>query len=147
MKDTDNSSKANAWMGRALFQGWLSVALWMTIGLLLEGLIGYKIPAYLQDDTRRELFRLAHAHGTLLGLVLIAATLTTQRLSTPLHRVASVALQLGSVLMPIGFLLAGVWHTETDPGLAIWLVPPGALMVIFGVVSTALAVRQQLKLD
>ena len=147
MKGTDNSSKANAWTGRALFQGWLSVASWMTIGLLLEGLIGYKIPAYLQDDTRRELFRLAHAHGTLLGLVLIAATLTTQRLSTPLPRVAGVALQLGSVLMPIGFLLAGVWHTETDPGLAIWLVPPGALMVIFGVVSTALAVRQQLKLD
>ena len=147
MKDTDNSAKANAWTGRALFQGWLSVASWMTIGLLLEGLIGYKIPAYLQDDTRRELFRLAHAHGTLLGLVLIAATLTTQRLSTPLHRVAGVALQLGSVLMPIGFLLAGVWHTETDPGLAIWLVPPGALMVIFGVVSIALTVRQQSKLD
>ena len=56
-------------------QGWVSVAVWMSFGLLLEGLLGYKIPTYLNDPQRRELFQLAHTHGTLLGLVLIGAAL------------------------------------------------------------------------
>ena len=122
-----------------LFQGWLSVAIWMGVGLLLEGLLGYKIPAYLQDETRRELFRLAHAHGTLLGLVLIAAALCARGFEVELSRAAQLALRAGSALMPVGFLVAGVWHPEGDPGLAIWLVPPGAVLVIFGAAAMALA--------
>jgi hypothetical protein len=142
---TNDTPKADAWSGRVLFQGWISIAVWMSAGLLLEGLLGFKIPAYLQDETRRELFRLAHAHGTLLGLVLVAASLTSQRLTSPIPHLAVLALQLGSAIMPLGFFIAGIWHTETDPGLAIWLVPPGAVLVIFGVVSIALAVRKQSK--
>jgi hypothetical protein len=42
-------------------------------------------------------------------------------------------------LMPIGFLLGGVWHYESDPGVGIWLVPVAAVMVVFGVVSLAIA--------
>src|SRR4029453_14876632 len=141
MKETSNGPAVNGLPNAVLFQGWLSIAVWMSVGLLLEGLLGYKIPLYLQDETRRELFRLAPAHGTLLGLVLVAAFLTSRRLTNPIPRLAGFALQLGAVIMPLGFLLAGVWHTETDPGLAIWLVPPGALLVIFAVVSLALATR------
>ena len=118
-----------------LFQGWVSLALWMVVGLLLEGLMAYKTPAYLQDNVRRELFRLAHAHGAVLGLVLIAAALSGERFQIPPARAARIALRLGAVLMPLGFLLAGVWHYESDPGLAIWLAPVGAALLIFGVVS------------
>lgn len=121
-----------------LRQGWVSVAVWMAVGLLLEGLLGYKAPSYLNDPQRRELFRLAHSHGTLLGVVLIVAALTAQRFSLP-PNLAQWALKIGAVMMPVGFLLAGVWHPEGDPGLAIWLVPPGALLVIFGVVAMALS--------
>jgi hypothetical protein len=121
-----------------LTQGWLSIAFWMSVGLLLEGLLGYKIPAYLSDPQRRELFRLAHAHGTLLGVILIAAGLCAERFATALPKAARFALRLGSILMPVGFFVSGIWHTESDPGLAIWLVPPGALMVIFGAVVLAL---------
>jgi hypothetical protein len=113
----------------------------MIVGLLLEGLMAYKTPAYLQDSERRELFRLAHTHGTFLGLVLIAAALCAERFKLLPARAASGALRLGAVLMPLGFLLAGVWHYESDPGLAIWLVPAGALLLIFGVISFALASR------
>ncbi|MBS1787322.1 MAG: hypothetical protein JST85_06360 [Acidobacteria bacterium] len=120
-----------------LRQGWISVALWMTVGLLLEGLLGYKAPGYLGDPQRRELLRLAHTHGTLLGVVLVVASLTAQRFAAP-PRLAQLGLQIGSVMMPVGFLLAGIWHPEGDPGLAIWLVPPGALLVIFGAVAMAL---------
>ncbi len=123
-----------------LRQGWVSVAVWMTVGLLLEGLLGYKAPSYLGDPQRRELFRLAHSHGTLLGVVLIVAALTAQRIAAP-PQLAQWALRIGAVMMPVGFLLAGVWHPEGDPGLAIWLVPPGALLVIFGVVAMALSLK------
>lgn len=123
-----------------LRQGWVSVACWMAVGLLLEGLLGYKAPSYLNDPQRRELFRLAHSHGALLGVVLIVAALTAQRFGMP-PRTAQLALRIGAVMMPVGFLLAGVWHPEGDPGLAIWLVPPGALLVIFGAVAMALSLK------
>ena len=122
-----------------LAQGWISIAIWMTFGLLLEGLLGYKTPAYLLDNERRELFRLAHAHGTLLGVLLVAAALCIQRFQVAPLRAAMTSLCIGSVVMPLGFLLAGIWHYESDPGVAIWLVPPAALLLIFGVVAFALA--------
>jgi hypothetical protein len=111
----------------------------MVVGLLLEGLMAYKTPAYLQDSERRELFRLAHTHGAFLGLVLIAAALCAERFQLLPPRAPRAALRLGAALMPLGFLFAGVWHYESDPGLAIWLVPAGALLLIFGVISFALA--------
>ncbi len=123
-----------------LRQGWISIAVWMAVGLLLEGLLGYKAPSYLNDLQRRELFRLAHSHGTLLGVMLVAAALTAQRFAAP-PQMAQWALRIGAVMMPVGFLLAGIWHPEGDPGLAIWLVPPGALLVIFGVIALALSLK------
>src|ERR1041384_728019 len=114
---------------RLLRQGWASIAVWMSAGLLLEGLIGYKIPAYLSDPQRRELFRLGHTHGTLLGILLVVAALVLQR-GAAVPKAAWTALRIGAVLMPAGFFVAGIWHTESDPGLAIWLVPPGALLII-----------------
>ena len=56
-------------------QGWISLAAWIVFGLLMEGLIGFRSPALLDDSVRRDMFRLAHAHGTLLNLVLIAAAI------------------------------------------------------------------------
>lgn len=140
--DAESPLPGLAWAG-TLFQGWLSLALWMVVGLLLEGLMAYKTPAYLRDDERRELFRLAHTHGTFLGLVLIAAALCGQRFLLAPPRVARRALQLGASLMPIGFLLAGIWHYESDPGLAIWLVPVAAVLLVFAVISFALASAKQ----
>src|SRR5262245_47190565 len=124
-----------------LFHGWIGVTLWMTFGLLLESLMAYKSPGYLGDPQRRELFRLAHAHGTLLHLILIAAALSGSRAHVEIPRLARGALRIGVLILPAGFLLAGVWHPEGDPGLAIWLVPAGALLTIFGGFATALACR------
>lgn len=134
-----DKSQSEGWIGAMLFQGWLSMAFWMTFGLLLEGLLGYKIPAYLGDSQRRELFQLAHAHGTLLSLVLVAAALCAKNFAVDIPRLAQIALRVGAVLMPLGFLLAGISHPEGDPGIAIWLVPFAALLVIFGAIAIALA--------
>ncbi len=123
-------------------QGWIGVTVWMTLGLLLEGLLAYRAPSYLEDAQRRELFRLAHAHGTVLSGLLVLAGLTLQQL-TAFPKLAALALRAGSLLMPIGFLLAGLSHPEGDPGLGIWLVPPGALLMIFGVVALVISWHNQ----
>lgn len=121
---------------RMMKQGWIGAAVWMLLGLMLESLMAYKIPSYLGDPLRRELLRLAHAHGALLSLVLIVAA----GLANP-ARYARVALRIGSVLVPGGFLLSGIWHPEGDPGLAIWLVPPGAVLMILGVFAAGCSLR------
>ena len=140
MSDNESNKPGRPqWARSMLVQGWVSVAVWMSFGLLLEGLLGYKIPSYLVDIQRRELFRLAHAHGTLLGLILIAITLSCEYATVRLHRAARISVRAGALLMPVGFLLAGLSHPEGDPGIAIWIVPPSAVLVVFGIVSTALS--------
>ena len=124
-----------------LMQAWSGIAFWMALGLLLEGLLAFKSPAYLLDAQRRELFRLAHTHGVLLNLLLCAAALCGRQRPAPAS--ANWCLRMGAILMPVGFLAAGIAHPEGDPGLAIWLVPPAALLVIFGAVSTALSWRAE----
>jgi hypothetical protein len=124
-----------------LRQGWIALAFWMSFGLWLEGLLGYKVPAYLSDPTRRELFRLAHTHGAVLALVLIAAAICFRQRLIQTQNFVEWVLRIGTVLMPTGFLLAGIWHYEGDPGLAIWLVPPSALLIIFGIVCIVLSVN------
>ena len=137
-KSTSDTAAASApGAARMIRQGWISIAFWMTFGLFLEGLLGYKTPAYLDDPQRRELFRLAHAHGALLGLLLIAAALCGRLGIAQPTRAAEIALRTGALLLPVGFLLSGVWHSESDPGLAIWLVPPAALLTIFGAITMA----------
>ena len=142
MRDGENSKQEVNSPGNLgmLRQGWIGVACWMAVGLLLEGLLGYKSPGYLNDTQRRELLRLAHTHGTLLSAVLILAALTGARFGAS-PQLAQRCLRIGAVMMPVGFLLAGVWHPEGDPGLAIWIVPPGALLMIFGVVAIALSLK------
>src|SRR5262245_26651171 len=129
MSDNESNKPGRPqWARSMLVQGWVSVAVWMSFGLLLEGLLGYKIPSYLVDIQRRELFRLAHAHGTLLGLILIAITLSCEYATVRLHRAARISVRAGALLMPVGFLLAGLSHPEGDPGIAIWIAQPSAVM-------------------
>ena len=139
-KSVDGSAVVpSGWPARMMRQGWAGVAFWMAFGLLLEGLLGYKNPSYLDDPQRREMFRLAHAHGTLLSLLLVAASLCGRGGLARAPRPARFALRTGTLLLPLGFMLSGVWHYEGDPGLGIWLVPPAALLVIFGVVTLAVS--------
>lgn len=139
----DGADELSRRYGQVAFQGWLSLALWMSFGLLLESLMAYKSPAYLDDAQRRELFRLAHAHGTLLGVVMVIAAIWARGTGAQLSRLSIIALRLGTVVMPLGFLGAGFWHPESDPGLAIWLVPAGALLLIFALTSIALSSRSR----
>jgi len=128
-----------AFVSGLLLQAWLSIAVWMSFGLLLESLIGYRVPAYLNDELRRELFRLAHTHGALLNVVLLLAAICLDRGLVSASKTALWALRIGVVLMPLGFLLGGIWHTEGEPGFGVGLAPLGGLLVIFGVVNLAIS--------
>jgi hypothetical protein len=124
-------------------QGWISLAAWIVFGILIEGLIGFRSPALLDDSVRRDMFRLAHAHGTLLNLVLIIAAICVQLGLIRLSAMASVGLQISAVLLPVGFLLAGVWHFKDDPGIAIVLVPVGAVLLLVSALWIALSTSQR----
>jgi len=122
-------------------QGWISLAAWIVFGLLIEGLTGFRSPVLLDDSTRREMFRLAHAHGTLLNLVLIAAAICAKLDLVRLGTIASLGLRSAVVLLPAGFLLAGIWHFKDDPGLGILLVPIGAVLLLAVALGIAFSVE------
>ena len=54
--------------------GWWSMLVFLTLGVVLEALHAFKAGFYLDvsQETRRLMWTLAHAHGTLFGLVHIA---------------------------------------------------------------------------
>lgn len=72
------SSSLRAFMNfarRHLVCGWCFLHLYLFVGLLLEALHGFKFGWYLDVDNemRRLMLTLGHAHGTLFALVNIAA--------------------------------------------------------------------------
>ena len=121
-------------------QGWISLALWIAFGILIEGLIGFRTPALVDDPIRRDLLRLAHAHGTLLNLLLLIAAILARLDLMRLGRAASASLRIAVVILPMGFLLSGVWHYRDDPGLGIFFVPIGAVLLLFAAFSLGLSV-------
>ncbi len=135
---------------RHILFGWWSLLFFLTLGIFLEMLHGFKIGWYLNvsNESRRLMFTLAHAHGTLLALVQIAAGLTIRLVpacSAAWRRFGSTALIGASVLLPGGFLLGGLNIMGGDPGYGIFFVPLGALLLFVGVFLTgreALSLRR-----
>jgi hypothetical protein len=119
--------------------GWCGLLVFLCLGGLLETLHGFKLGFYL-DPThklRRELWTLAHAHGTLLSLVHIgfaAGLLHFGRWSEAGLKLASFFLLDALLLMPLGFFLGGWSPSESDPSLGILLVPLGAVLLLVAVV-------------
>src|SRR5687767_2952499 len=70
------------YLRRHLRFGWWSLLIFLTLGIVLEGLHAFKVGGYLNvsNSTRRLLWTLAHAHGTALALVHIAFAVTANYL-------------------------------------------------------------------
>jgi hypothetical protein len=123
--------------------GWLLLAISLPFGVTLEVLHGFKVQAYLASDMRREMWRLAHAHGTLLGMLcLVAAALADAHVPDAIRPRVLAMIRWGAVLMPLGFFLGGVLNSEGDPSLGILLVPPGALLLVVALVRVAVQARR-----
>ncbi len=136
-----DGSKALA--GTHLRIGWWTVLVFLTLGALLEAFHALKAPLYVdaENETRRLMWTLAHAHGTLLGLLHIALAVTLTRLPgwVRSRAMASNCLKAATVLLPGGFFLGGVTVHGGDPGLGIVLVPLGALVLFVSVFQIARA--------
>ena len=131
--------------------GWWSLLTFVALGILLESLLAYKVTWYLGEDyenIRRLMWRLAHAHGTLLSLVHLLFAMTVHLVPATVSqrgaRFASPCFMAASFLLPGGFFLGGIFTFEqhADPGMGIFLVPVGALMMVVAVLLTALGVTK-----
>lgn len=130
------------YLRRHLRFGWWSLLCFLTLGIVLESLHGFKVDWYLDvaNATRRFMWTLAHAHGVLLSLVHLAFAVTLPHLAADtvrLARLASPCLMGATFFLPGGFFLGGVVIHGGDPGLGILLVPLGALFLFIGVLLTA----------
>lgn len=127
---------------RHLRLGWWSLLFFTTLGLVLELLHGLKIRAYLDvsNDTRRLMWTLAHAHGTLLAMLNIVFGLTLRVVPefTP-SRLAFISLALAgaTIVVPAAFFLGGVVFYGGDPGLGIVLLPVGAFLLLAAIFRIA----------
>ncbi len=115
--------------------GWWSIFAFATLGLVLEGLHAYKVSSYLDvsNETRRLMWRLAHAHGVLLGLIHVVyglALVAVPRPGTPHGQLITRSLIGATLLIPGGFFLGGVAFYAGDPGLGVLLVPVGACLLL-----------------
>jgi len=118
--------------------GWWGLLLFLSLGIALETLHGFKAGAYLDPEhrLRRLLWTLAHAHGTLLGLVNLgfaAGLLQFGRWTERRLKLASFFLIDALLFLPAGFFLGGIGHTEVDPSPGVLLVPLGALFLLLAV--------------
>ena len=128
---------------RHLRFGWWSLFVFLSLGVVLEALHGLKIGWYLDvsSETRRLMFTLGHAHGTLFAIVNILYGLTVREISSLNPRpYVSACLIWGAMLVPGGFLLGGVIVHGGDPSLGILFVPAGALILMAATFSIARAV-------
>ena len=120
---------------RHFLVGFSGLAVFMAGGLALEALHGLKVGGYLNvgNEMRRMMWTLAHAHGTLFSLIHVAiGAYVSVRESTntaALNR-ASILASFGTLLLPTGFFLGGLWHYGGDPGIGIFLVPVGAISML-----------------
>jgi len=117
--------------------GFWAIAIFAATGLALEALHAWKVPWYVDPaaETRRLLFRLGHAHGTLLGLVNVAFGLALRAHVTLGPRaggLASGALLSSLVLVPLGFFLGGLGAKGGDPGAAVLVTPVGGVLFVIG---------------
>lgn len=132
---------------RHLRRDWLCLLVFLAAGLALESLHGLKVAAYLDLDqsVRRHMWTLAHAHGALLGLTHLGLAATVRahpHLATCLKgHIASVSLDLASLLLPLGFFLGGLHHYAGDPGLGVLLVPLGGALLLLAALAVLLGLR------
>src|SRR5438034_11255994 len=126
---------------RNLRFGWWSLLVFLSIGATLEALHGFKIGWYVDvgNETRRLMFTLAHAHGTLLALVNIVVGLMVRILDRfALRSSVSFALIWAAILLPGGFFLGGIVIYDADAGWGVCLLPVGAALLFYSITRIAI---------
>jgi hypothetical protein len=142
---TQKKTEAPAAEGRARVHarfGWTLLLVSLVFGAVMETLEGFRWAPLVRDAWMQRLWSLAHFHGAAFGLLnlIYVPWADTKALSESRRTSASRMLRVGSVAMPLGFLLGGIGHPEGDPSIGIFLSPVGGLFVIYAVAVQTLAV-------
>jgi hypothetical protein len=134
--------EADAYAARHITLGLSSLLVYTVVGFGLEALHAFKLQAYLavSNDTRRLMWTLGHAHGTLLGLIDIAIGGVLRIGLLGVRRIRAVwwLLAVSTIALPSGFFLGGIAFYSGDPGVGAALIPLGAVALI---AALALAVN------
>ena len=106
-------------------------------GWSLLRMIAGRIPGYLDNPVRQNLFRAGHAHaGVLLLLTLVGILYVDQTdLSGGTRTLVRTGLALAPILMPAGFFLSVVRPGDDRPNRLIVLVYLGALSLAASAVT------------
>ena len=136
----------NFYAHRHLRFGWWTLLVFLSLGIVLEVFHGFKVGWYLDgsNETRRLMWTLGHAHGTLLALVNIAFGATVAMLpglSARQRPWVSGCLLAATVLIPGGFILGGAVIQAGDPGVGIVLLPLGAVFLLAAIFWIARGTR------
>lgn len=122
--------------------GWVGLFVAVLGGVAIDAMLGLKIGLYLdvENETRRQMWRLAHAHAAGVSLIHVALGAYLATSSAPLSLAIRVASKLSTVALlalPAGFALGGAQLYGGEPGLGIFLTPVGgfALAVAIGGVA------------
>jgi hypothetical protein len=118
--------------------GWASLAIGVATGLVM-GLWSFDgplpTPAWLGEygDTPRRLARLGHIAFLGLGIlnILLARELPHSTLGQRGQRLASIAMNVGNVLLPITLFAAAAWH----PAKYAMGIPATAVFVALGLAA------------
>lgn len=114
------------------------ICFWIFFGLLLDSFLGTKQLFYISNPMRREMWRLAHTHGTLITLVFLAY-MHFRGIAKKQHE---NMMFIGAILMPVGFFLGGIVTTEIDPFVGVFLVPIGGFLFVLGLLLSLFTTPQ-----
>ncbi|MCA8943766.1 MAG: hypothetical protein KDB80_14480 [Planctomycetes bacterium] len=133
---------------RHLRFGWLALVVFVLAGVTLEAMHGFKVAWYLDvgNETRRLLWRLAHAHGAVLAILNLVFATTLAHLECEharWRRVASPCLVGATIAVPAGFFLGGFAIHGGDPGPGVVVLPIGAALLVAAVGATAWGAYRQ----
>ncbi len=106
-------------------------------GLSLLAMLTRRIPGYLDNPLRQNLFRAGHAHaGVWIVLALVALLWVDQAdLGEPLKWIARVAFAVAPILMPLGFFLSVTRPDAQRPNGMIALVYAGGAALAVGALT------------
>jgi hypothetical protein len=106
-------------------------------GLSLLMMLNRRLPGYLDNPLRQNLFRAGHAHaGVWIVFALVALLWVDQTdLSEPLKWVVRLAFAVAPILMPLGFFLSVTSPDAQRPNGIIALVYLGGLSLAVGALT------------
>jgi heme/copper-type cytochrome/quinol oxidase subunit 4 len=106
-------------------------------GLSLLAMLTRRIPGYLDNPVRQNMFRAGHAHaGVWVVFALVALLWVDQTdFDEPLKWVVRLAFAVAPILMPLGFFLSVTRPDAERPNGVITLVYAGGLALAIGAVT------------